>query len=345
MMTRRTLASRKASAVLAVAVLLPLVVGCGSSSSSKRPTVTLLVPDLTAPYWASAVKGAKAAAASDGVDLMVAGTPAFTASQYNAQIQDVIQRGTQGLLIGPEDPTTANGLIAKATKQGITVGTVVVDAPTSPRKFFIGPNAPLLGQGQAQRALSVLHATHAIGTIQAAITSCAPTALSQVQERQAFTQTVEHQNPYAAEFTVKVVTFLNATSDASTSLSLYNNLATAYPQLKLLFPMCSLDAESAGTTAKRRHTGWIVAADGWVPGILQLARQGFVSFVVNEEPYETLAKAVGIMATGIKHKASFPSGAQSFPLDVAVKTPGQWPMPGAGKVVSITQALTSPDAG
>src|SRR5579872_2033203 len=159
----------------------------GNASSSTKLKIALVVPEIADPYWVAAEDGAKAAAAKNNVDLTITGTNTFTPSQYNAALQDEITAGVNGLLLAPGDPVASNGLIKTARKQGIAVATVIVDAQGSQRQFFIGPNALQWGQGQAQRAIAYLKANHASGTVEAAIMSCSPTALSQTLERKGFT--------------------------------------------------------------------------------------------------------------------------------------------------------------
>jgi ribose transport system substrate-binding protein len=318
----------------------------GSASSSTRLKIALVVPEIADPYWVAAENGAKAAAAKDNVDLAITGTNTFTPSQYNAALQDEITSGVNGLLLAPGDPVASNGLIKTARKQGIAVATVIVDAQGSERQFFIGPNALQWGQGQAQRVIAYLKASHATGTVEAAIMSCSPTALSQTLERTGFTDYVNSHNPYSSQFQVKVVAFLNSTSDPTTNLAAYQNLATAHPKLKVVVGQCGLDAISAGQVSQHMHTHWIVAGDSWLPQTLSYIQDGYVTWSVNEAPYETLEKAVNLMSKALRKQAPMPSGIQAFTQTVAVENPAKmrainFP---AAQLVNVAAARKSPDA-
>jgi ABC-type sugar transport system substrate-binding protein len=141
------------------------------------------------------------------------------------------------------------------------------------------------------------------------------------------------------------VTFLNSTSDPTTNLAAYTNLATAYPGLKVVIGQCGLDPVSAGEVNQRRHLNWIVAGHSFLPQTLKLVQQGYVTWTFNEEPYETLATAVQILAAGIRNPAKMPTGIKSIPLQVAVKNVGYMKkIHFPGPVISIAQAKKSPDA-
>lgn len=324
---------------------------CGKSDTSKAKTddpnqrikIAIVVPEIANPYWAAAIAGAKAAAEKHNVDLAISGTTGYTPSQYNSLIQNSVAAGAKGLLIAPGDPVAGNTVIKKATDAGIKVATVIVDAPESTRSFFMGPDAPALGEGQAKRALDLLNKQGATGTVEAAITSCSPTALSQVQQRKTFTDTIQDANPYSDKFKVKVVTFINAGADPTTNLAAYDNLATAYPKLKVVASMCGIDTISAGSIAKKRNTGWIVAGDSWVPQILDMVESGHITFSVNEMPYETLEEAVAVMAAGIRGTKEFPDGPQEFKQVVTTALPASDDLPADG-VVDVATARKSPDA-
>ena len=315
-----------------------------STKASQRVKIAFLVPELADPYWAAGEKGAKAEAGKDNVDLKITGTTTFTPSAYNAALQDELAAGVNGLLIAPGDPKASNSLIDQAVGKKVAVATVVVDVTGSKRNFFIGPNATDIGKNQAERVLAYLHAKGAKGVVETAIMSCSPTALSQMLEHQAETK-VFNSNPYKGQFTIKVDTFLNSTADPTTNLAAYNSLATAYPKLKVVIGQCGLDPISAGQVNQRRKLNWIVAGDSFVPQSLKLVQQGFVTWSMNEEPYETLAAAVQMLANGIRNPSALPSGIKSIPLQVAVNNPTYFnSIHFPGPVISVAQALKSPDA-
>jgi ABC-type sugar transport system substrate-binding protein len=316
-----------------------------TSASTKPLKFAFLVPELADAYWVAGEKGAKAQAKKDNVALTVTGTTTFTPSGYNAILQDEIAAGVNGLLIAPGDPVASNALISKARKAGIAVATVVVDAPASARQFFIGPNATLIGQGQGARVVAYLHAQHATGQVQMAILSCSPTAISQVQEHTAMVKAVTTGNQYKSQFQVKVVAYLNSTADPTTNLAAYQNIASAYPKLKVVIGQCGLDPPSAGLVNQREHLHWIVGGDSTLLQTLKLVDQGYVTWTMNEEPYETLQSAIHSVALALRGQAAMPKGQTFLPLTVYVKNVAYMKsihLP--GPLASLAVAGRSPDA-
>ena len=236
--------------------------------------LALLVPELANPYWAAGVAGAEDAAAELGVDMLISGTADFTVDEYVTQLQNAIAGGADGVLIAPGDPNAGLAVIEEARAEGVAVATVIVDSPDSERQFFVGPNAVRQGEQQARRVLAELNHRGATGTVEAAITSCSPDAISQVVQREAFERVVTEENEYSDAFTVDVVTFLDATAEPETNLATFENLAQAQPDLQVVFPMCGIDTISAGTVAERLDTGWIISGDAWVPDTLDLIEEG-----------------------------------------------------------------------
>jgi ABC-type sugar transport system substrate-binding protein len=249
-------------------------------------------------------------------------------------------------LIAPGDPTASNGLIKQARAKGIAVATVIVDAPKSQRQFFIGPDAGLFGKLQGQRVVAYLHAKHAKGEQQMAILSCSPSAISQVLEHREMAKAVTTGNQYKNEFQIKVVTFLNSTADPTTNLAAYENLASAYPNLKVVAGQCGLDPPSAGLVNKRRHLNWIVAGDSTLPKTLDLIEQGYVTWSGNEAPYENLQWAIKHMADAIRGTAPMPSGIKNIPMPVIVKDVAFFKgiFPAGDELWNLARARKSPDA-
>src|SRR5262249_43057029 len=226
------------------------------------------VPELADAYWVAGEKGAKAEAAKDNVSLQITGTNTFSASGYNNALQSVISAGVNGILIAPGDPKASNTLIKQARGKGIAVATVVVDAPSSERQFFIGPDAALFGKQQGQRITTYLHAKHVTGQVEMAVLSCSPSAISQVLEHEAVVKAVTSGNPYKAEFQVKPDIYLNSTADPTTNLAAYQSLASGHPNVKVVMGECGLDPVSAGLVNQRQHVGWIIAGDSTLPQAL-----------------------------------------------------------------------------
>lgn len=122
---------RLAAAAAAVVAACLAVAACGSSSTSESTSaadsshapikVTLILKDLSNPYWIFMRNAAKAEAAKLGVSLKVfAGqTDSDTTTQINA-IEDAISAGDNGIIV-VSNGNAVNSAIQKARSAGIAV--------------------------------------------------------------------------------------------------------------------------------------------------------------------------------------------------------------------------------
>jgi ABC-type sugar transport system substrate-binding protein len=288
-------------AVAALACTGPLA-GCGTDDSSggqaaantsttKPVSVTFILPGLTNPFYIPAIKGAKDAAKKYGAKLDVTGTQ--SSGSLIPFVQTAIASRATGILVSPEDPDSLNTVIKDATGKGITVGTFILDSPNSERKFFMGPDTEGEGKQQAKLVLDRLHAEGFKGTAEASITSCVPGATGQQLRRKGFEEVVTNENAYKADFTVKVVAFLNATVEDSKSHATYVNLLKAHPKLKVMYGMCAPDTKNAGLVAKQNgDKDLLVVGYDWLPQTLDLIEEGWIDWSLGEDPYGSAYKAV-----------------------------------------------------
>jgi ABC-type sugar transport system substrate-binding protein len=314
--SRRTPRNRPLGAGLALVALAGILVvavstaGCSSNKASQNKVeMTFIIPELANPFYVPGKRGARSAARKYAVDLRIVGTQQFDVRQQFALIDDALTAGTQAILVVPGDPTTLNNPIAQAKKKGVYAGTVFLDAPASKRDFFIGHDVVGEGREQGTRVLQALHRRGASGTVQAAITTCAPGSTGQEGRRTGFTQVVTKQNPYKAEFQVKVVAYLNATGEPAKSLANHQTLLLAHPDLKVIYPMCAINTLSAGELVKAENRkDIIIAGHDWLPQTLDLIEQGWIPWSVGEAPYDNCYKAVQWLAQAVRGTKPVPHG-------------------------------------
>lgn len=112
---KRLLASVACAAALATG-LTP------SPAAAKPKTIGVAVPDLTASFWISAVYGVDQQAKKDGVTLikLSAGGDA-NASQQISQVQDLIQRHVDAIIVGATNGAAVAAVVNRAARQGIPV--------------------------------------------------------------------------------------------------------------------------------------------------------------------------------------------------------------------------------
>ena len=312
---RRTSRDRILVAGLALA-LAGIVVAATSTAaaeseraSQRKVKMTLIIPELANPFYVPGKKGALRAAEKYAVDLQIVGTQQFDVYQQLALLDDALTAGTQAILAVPGDPTTLNNAIARAKAKGVYVGTVFLDAPMSRRDFFVGHDVVGEGREQGERVLQALNRRGTTGVVQAVITTCAPGSTGQEGRRTGFTQVVTKQNPYKAKFQVEIAAYLNATGEPAKSLANHQNLLLAYPDVKVIYPMCAINTLSAGQVVKAKNRkDIIIAGHDWLPQTLDLIEQGWIPWSVGEAPYDNCYKAVEWLAEAVRGTKPVPRG-------------------------------------
>jgi fructose transport system substrate-binding protein len=132
--TRPRTVLRRAVALTAVLAALTFMAACGSSDKSGsgggKVAVSLITKDSINPFFVAMQKGAKAAAAENGVDLSVgAGKQDGDEQGQITLIENAIAKGQDGILITPNGPGV-NSAIKKARDAGLFV--IALDTPPDP---------------------------------------------------------------------------------------------------------------------------------------------------------------------------------------------------------------------
>lgn len=118
--------------VVVVLTVTALVVAAACGEPDEDPvTLGLITKHETNPYWVTMREVAEDTAADEGVDLLVATGQSDTdvASQV-AALEDMTQRGVDGILIAVNDSAALVPAIEEARDAGITV--IAVDTPVEP---------------------------------------------------------------------------------------------------------------------------------------------------------------------------------------------------------------------
>lgn len=112
---KRILAAAACAAALLGSIAAP-------TEAATKKTIGLAVPSLTSSFWISAVYGAEQEAAKDGVTLIKlnAGGDA-NASQQISQIQDLIQRKVDAIIVGATNGEAVAAVVNRAAQRGIPV--------------------------------------------------------------------------------------------------------------------------------------------------------------------------------------------------------------------------------
>ena len=129
----RTTASRRwntlAFSLPVVAAL--MTVGCGdrpsdgSGASNPRLHVAFIVKSSTDPFWLDAIAGGRRAAEGLNIDIEVL-TPIDESNiaEQVAMVEDVVQKGVDGIVLAPVDSDALVGAVEKANEAGIPVAAI-----------------------------------------------------------------------------------------------------------------------------------------------------------------------------------------------------------------------------
>ncbi len=144
------LLSRKIFQVTALAVLMVLILSCGSAHNSDEYFV-LVSANLQLPYWKAAASGFTNAATPMKVRSDIMGPTTFDPKAEREALDQAVQKKATGILLDVTDVALLKDSIDKAVAAGIPVITIDSDAPASKRLFFIATNNYQAGYTGGQR--------------------------------------------------------------------------------------------------------------------------------------------------------------------------------------------------
>lgn len=142
--------SRRISHSVVLAVLIVLLVSCGSAHNSDEFFV-LVSANLQVPYWKTAGAGFANAATQMKVRSDFVGPQNFDPKAERDALDQAVQKKATGILLDVTDVALLKDSIDKAVAAGIPVITIDSDAPSSKRLFFIGTNNYQAGFTGGQR--------------------------------------------------------------------------------------------------------------------------------------------------------------------------------------------------
>ena len=141
---------RKPASIVALALLIPSLLSCGSAHDSDEYFV-FVAANLQVPYWQAAGAGFSRAVAQSNVRSDYFGPNNYDPKAERDALDRAVQQKANGILLGVTDPALLKDSIDKAIGAGIPVITVDSDAPASKRLFFIGTNNYQVGVTGGQR--------------------------------------------------------------------------------------------------------------------------------------------------------------------------------------------------
>jgi ribose transport system substrate-binding protein len=131
-----------------------------TGSTGGKPKVAVVLKTLSSPFWQSALKGAREAAAQYNFELIELGPPTEDAvtEQIN-MMEDVLSKGdVAGIVFAPSQPPAAVNVLNRAKEAKIPVAVIDTPMPESYTDYltFIGSNNYQIGVLGAKEMLKAL---------------------------------------------------------------------------------------------------------------------------------------------------------------------------------------------
>lgn len=136
--------------------------GCGSSAEKttkeepKQEKITIGFSQVTldSPFYVALMDAAKAEAEKQGAELVYVDAQNDIQKQ-NADVQDLITKGIDVLILNPSNPTGVNPALSAAKAANIPV--ITVDRPTETKvSTFVGRDNKKMGQKAGEQAVALL---------------------------------------------------------------------------------------------------------------------------------------------------------------------------------------------
>ena len=267
-----------------LSLVLLLVLGLFGQFAFAEPReleFVIITHSATIDFWIPLVKGAKDAAAminayDPDVKITVThtGPRLFDVAEQVNIMENVIQRGVDGIISTLPDPTAFDAVVQRALDAGIPViGTNADAGPNNPRLAYMGQSDYEAGRTLAKTLIEHIGTSGkvAIGTEDLGHTSLA-------QRLKGVTDVLDETD---IEYTI-----LQTTADLTQGAAIFETYLIVNPDAKAII---SVDAntQSHGVVIRNLGLEGKVISGGWdlVPTTIQNIKDGYTKFVIDQQPY------------------------------------------------------------
>jgi ribose transport system substrate-binding protein len=275
---------------------------------AKALRIGMSFQELDNPYFAVMKQALDEAAGSIGAEVFVTDARHDVAKQIS-DIEDLIQKGVEILLINPTDSVGVEGAVRDAKKAGLTV--VAIDAQASgPIYSFVGSKNYDAGRLAGEHLGKILDGRGEVAILDGI-------AVVPILER------VRGFKDGIAKFPgLKLVDTQNGKQERSTALSVTENMLQSHPSLAGLFSVNdggALGALAAITASGKKVA--LVSVDGLAEVVSAVVKGGPFKATVAQFPRDQIRIGLGI-ALAKRWGANVP---REVPLDVKLLTPENAP--------------------
>lgn len=282
-----------ARVVAAAALVAMVATACGSEGGNdaaeaaggekkKDFTIGVSIADQKSLFYIAEADGIKAAAAKEGVEVIVLSADNNSTRQVN-QVGDLITRGVDALIFTAQDATAAAAGVKAANNAGIPVIAVDQKPESGSGKLatYIATDSVKAADELATWLFKQMNGKGEVGRLQGVLG-----ATAQLQRSKGFEQALK-RNPG-----IKVVGKQSANWDETEGYKAAQNMLQANPGMKAVF--AESDAMALGTAKAARDAGRKVLAvgiDGF-PTMIQGIRDGLTQATMAQVPYVMGQQAV-----------------------------------------------------
>jgi ribose transport system substrate-binding protein len=290
--------------------LLIVITACNRAGLPARPRVALLMKAQSNPFFQAMEQGAQAAAKEQNVELLVYYLPAETAAdQQVAQVEDVIAKQVNVILIAPSGSSAIVPALLKANEAKIPVVNLDnrIDAAAAVSAglkvaSFVGPDNV---EGARLSCREMLR--HVGKDARVAVLEGIPAAVNAQQRKQGCVETITQTAD------AKIVASQTANWELDQANTVFTDMLQAHPDINALFAandMMALGAMQAIKAAGR--SGQIVVA-GYdnIDTAQQALREGTMAATVDQHPER-------IGAEGVRAAARLLKG-ESLPAEIPIQ--------------------------
>jgi len=281
---------------IAVLTVLFTLAGLAGAAAARDYEFVVITHSATIDFWIPLVKGAKDAAAiinsfDPDVNISVThtGPRLFNVSEQVDIMENVIQKGVDGIISTLPDPTAFDAPVQRALDAGIPVIATNADAgPDNPRLAYVGQSDYEAGRVLGQ---SLINAIGTSGKIAIGVEDLGHTSLAQ---RLAGVTSVLDETDI--DYTV-----LQTSPDLTQGAAIFETYLIANPDAKAII---SVDANTQSHGVVIRNLGLEdkVISGGWdlVPTTIENILDGYTKFVIDQQPY--VQGFYPVMALYLYHK-------------------------------------------
>jgi ribose transport system substrate-binding protein len=281
---------KTAAGCLALAFLL---IAAGACNREEKKRIAVIPKGRAHLFWQSVHAGAVAASRETGVDIVWNGPTSET--DFTGQLQIIeamINQRVDAICLAPIDKTVMANVVDRAMRENIPV--VIFDSGIDTDNFVaqVATDNYRAGQMAAERMGKILN-----GKGEVAIVAVQPGAASTMAREQGFEDTIRKEYPG-----IKILDKRYGWADFSKSLTVAENMLTAYAGLDAMFASNESSAVGAAQALKARKSKVQLVGFDWSPTLLEDLEAGLIDSLVVQDPFRMGSEAVKLAVAKLNGK-------------------------------------------